>query len=93
MAVSAGYDFVARTETRLGPLTQIYRPRSIVAAEERSRSLRPHRRDMEPRTLGDRLLRAADASFVGRHAELGVLGKVLHAADPGFVVAFVHGPY
>jgi len=48
---------------------------------------------MEPRTLGDRLLRAADASFVGRHAELGVLGKVLHAADPGFVVAFVHGPY
>lgn len=47
---------------------------------------------MGPRTIGDRLLRAADASFVGRQAELAVLSKALHAAEPGFVVAFVHGP-
>src|SRR5712691_6414282 len=47
---------------------------------------------MAPRTIGDRLLRAADASFVGRQPELAVLSKSLHAAEPGFVVAFVHGP-
>ncbi|TET96911.1 MAG: ATP-binding protein, partial [Dehalococcoidia bacterium] len=44
------------------------------------------------RRISDRLSEAARSSFVGRERELAVLRGAIEAAEPPFVVAFVHGP-
>jgi len=44
------------------------------------------------RRISDRLSEAARTSFVGRERELAVLRGGIEAAEPPFVVAFVHGP-
>jgi class 3 adenylate cyclase len=44
------------------------------------------------RRISDRLSEAARTSFVGREREVAVLRGAIEAAEPPFVVAFVHGP-
>src|SRR5262245_18566350 len=44
------------------------------------------------RTIAERLSEAAEASFVGRDAELATLRRGITAAEPPFLVAYVHGP-
>ncbi|MEE9277180.1 MAG: adenylate/guanylate cyclase domain-containing protein [Dehalococcoidia bacterium] len=44
------------------------------------------------RRVSERLSEAATRSFVGREQELAVLRGAIEAAEPPFVVAFIHGP-
>lgn len=44
------------------------------------------------RTIAERLSEAAERSFVGRDAELGLLSEAIAADEPPFLVAYVHGP-
>jgi class 3 adenylate cyclase len=44
------------------------------------------------RTIAERLSEAAEASFVGRDAELTTLRGAIAAGEPPFLVAYVHGP-
>src|SRR6476659_8564107 len=44
------------------------------------------------RTLSDRLSEAARGAFVGREAEVHSLSEAMQAPEPGFAVAFIHGP-
>lgn len=45
-----------------------------------------------PRTIGDRLSRDAEMSFIGRDEELNQLRAAIEAPELPFVVAFLHGP-
>jgi len=44
------------------------------------------------RTIEERLRETADHGFVGREREQAVLSSAMAAAEPPFLVAFVHGP-
>ena len=43
-------------------------------------------------TIADRVRKSAEQGFVGRHRELSALAAATTAAEPPFLVAFVHGP-
>jgi class 3 adenylate cyclase/ABC-type branched-subunit amino acid transport system ATPase component len=45
-----------------------------------------------PRTIGDRLARDAETSFIGRDQELSKLQAAIEAPELPFAVAFLHGP-
>jgi class 3 adenylate cyclase len=44
------------------------------------------------RSISERLLEAANQSFVGRQSELSLLSEAVRAEVPPFLVTFIHGP-
>ncbi len=46
----------------------------------------------KPRKISDRLSEVARTTFVGRQNELSFLSDAIHAVNPPFFVAFIHGP-
>ena len=46
----------------------------------------------KPRTIAERLSKAARAKFIGRQAEISILLNAINAEELPFVVAFLHGP-